>query len=883
MTPLLWMQYAHDAGLVLDLLNQEGSIDIICQILELGLAEFPGCAVLRLYHLDCVLVKCDRNIDGSDDSESDDDVKNAWENIINSVCLGCHGGCDEPIVVALFKLYTQYLLKKKPSEVGQIFLKRGELFMKNGNDTLCSEIILTLEKFNVFTFTESHFNMLESKRQIASQQFSFLSNLEDDVLIAMGVDGISSPPDLNSFVVEEDETKSNTGQLRRIHTLYDWGKILKAMEKGSTYLMGCGMMHTSTSFIKYARAVMQQIKHVRKILKKAYTSNENVELPNDHEHQQAKHLLQILIKMIIQIFERGVSECPTVEIIWEKYIKHLFFILHEASDGEDALGISQTLDNVKSVAARAVRNCPYSVKLFSLKMSVIQEEVHFGRKVLDPDELISIVNQAVEGKFLPSPESNLEVYTAAFMVIKEKILDLISKATSKMAFDEAEQIYFKRNKKRKRGEFCPSTFDLYDNLLDEDVNQEVRDLIEDLRELYDVAETFFQNTFKESTDLIEKVLRERANVEAYICMPILADSNYLEDAIEHYEKMLRIHQLPHPDSWRCYIKFVMGSNLWDKIKNQKNPQETDLLTGGVAAKFRFARSLYHRSMKSTKKEVQQKKQVYDTEYIVSMRLLCDEFKAFENNFGSSKSKAIAQRMVEGKLALFNISPFQETAHSDQLLDNSNSKTVSKVEHVVNKPKKDEKLTVWIGKLQYPVHPFTIHVSNLSPLTEDMDLYDLFHSKCGAIVHCRIFREKGSRDHSQRPDSKCTGLIQFEERESVEEALKLNGEVGLHEKLIKISRSHQPAVAIVPPGMHRVQPKGQGKSTKANEKRKERRKKKRELSNEEKLGDEYLREGAVPSTNHKQDGESKKSILSFCPRGVVQKRRKTKIAFAQESK
>ena len=96
--------------------------------------------------------------------------------------------------------------------------------MKNGNDSLHSEIILTLEKFEAFTFTESHFNMLESKRQIASQNFSFLSSLEDDVLIAMGHDGISSPPDLDSFVVEEC-------QLKLLHTFYDWGKILKAMEK----------------------------------------------------------------------------------------------------------------------------------------------------------------------------------------------------------------------------------------------------------------------------------------------------------------------------------------------------------------------------------------------------------------------------------------------------------------------------------------------------------------------------------------------------------------------------------------------------------------------------------------------------------------------------
>ena len=71
-------------------------------------------------------------------------------------------------------------------------------------------------------------------------------------------------------------------------------------------------------------------------------------------------------------------------------------------------------------------------------------------------------------------------------------------------------------------------------------------------------------------------------------------------------------------------------------------------------------------------------------------------------------------------------------------------------------------------------------------------------------------------------AKCAGLIQFEERESVEEALKLNDEVGLHDKLIAVARSHQPAVGVVPPGMQRKNPKGQGKHTKLNLKRRERR-------------------------------------------------------------
>ena len=67
-------------------------------------------------------------------------------------------------------------------------------------------------------------------------------------------------------------------------------------------------------------------------------------------------------------------------------------------------------------------------------------------------------------------------------------------------------------------------------------------------------------------------------------------------------------------------------------------------------------------------------------------------------------------------------------------------------------------------------------------------------------------------------SKGWGLIQFEERESVNKALALNDIVGLHEKLLKIDRSHMPAASLVPPGMHRVGEYGQGKVSKRNEKK-----------------------------------------------------------------
>jgi hypothetical protein len=53
------------------------------------------------------------------------------------------------------------------------------------------------------------------------------------------------------------------------------------------------------------------------------------------------------------------------------------------------------------------------------------------------------------------------------------------------------------------------------------------------------------------------------------------------------------------------------------------------------------------------------------------------------------------------------------------------------------------------------------------------------------------------------------------------ALQLSDVIGIHGKTVKIERSHLPAVSLVPPGMHRVDPQGYGKSTKQNQQRRRR--------------------------------------------------------------
>merc|ERR1712161_123206 len=103
----------------------------------------------------------------------------------------------------------------------------------------------------------------------------------------------------------------------------------------------------------------------------------------------------------------------------------------------------------------------------------------------------------------------------------------------------------------------------------------------------------------------------------------------------------------------------------------------------------------------------------------------------------------------------------------------------------------------IGKLEYPAHPYTVKVSCLDPTTTDMDLVTVLRPKCGQIVHAKIMREKKHKKEYKKKSShtnnnavdgtttshksKGWGLVQFEERASVEKALQLSNIIGIKMK------------------------------------------------------------------------------------------------------
>ena len=230
-------------------------------------------------------------------------------------------------------------------------------------------------------------------------------------------------------------------------------------------------------------------------------------------------------------------------------------------------------------------------------------------------------------------------------------------------------------------------------------------------------------------------------------------------------------------------------------------------------------------------------------YDAALLDLSQEYLDFERNYGSEESLSQAQNLVQSKFQGANLTPLQpnlmlaapaEESHGKRKLAEGHSQNdegadggqsnlkKTKVQSNLKQPKKSDGLhKVKVGKMEYPAHPFTIHVSNLNKQTQDMDLVDLFRVEVGAIVHAKVLREKktGVSGHHSHGESKGSGLVQFEDRKSVEQALQKDGMLELGGNALKIQRSHVPAVGLVPPGMHRVNPKGEGKMSKRNKIRK----------------------------------------------------------------
>ena len=923
MTPLLWMQYAQDTKALMQglwMMEKSYSDDSAQQqqlviqakkeayessagILELALIEFPGCALLHLYNLESLIAyACECGEIGS----SSNKVSCAFLKAGQSVGKGTH--VNEGFIVSdMFRLFASFLslrlslgIKQQQQsqsvtimdELCRLFEQWSRTPMGEGsNDEMmqdleclweeaCSLILSSYDDANesekIITTKQlegrkaSLWANIDANRRITSSLTNILSSWENEIDVAMSSEGITLPW-LTLFREQQGQgipdSKSDSSYLESLTRRNAcWDRIVLAETDGTIRILsGLGGAATSQSFLK-------TISHIRRnyqdLARKGKANN-----GNDGSSLQ-DHVAGHGYDMIVSLYERAISECPTVETLWTSYIK---FLSDEFQSMRDKLKKekqspqdlqqqqqqSRIEHGLLSVSRRAIRNCPYSSVLFEKRMTTIG----LTSISLDPDDISAVVKEAIELGFLTTNrEAMLHLRLVAIHVVKRKLLSLISLRSTGKDVDEDEEMNVTGTNKQKSSKRSVTY-----QQLDPSVIEEVKDLIEDIRDMYDEAENYLFKTHATWVEGKVTFWKHRATSEAYVLCPIakndanddMLDVNRSElqdkEAIRCFEKLVKTEKPSQPGSWMDYIRYVSSSHVHsfggDNVLSQSHPDGF----AAVPSVIRKTRGLYNRALSSVRKAGQcdnnidstriglgVDNEMFQRSYDKGLLDFCREFLCFERAFGSEESLSRAQTLVRSKMA-------QWTAPSPQMIDNGNveqsddmhgkRKAVedapsndameeegddelpgqsrskkTKVQTDLKQPKKTDGVhKVRIGKLEYPAHPYTIHVSNLSKETQDMDLVDVFCKEIGGIVHAKILREKkfGKGGHHFHGESKCAGLVQFEECISVEKALLKDGTLDVGGNMVKIQRSHLPAVGIVPLGMHRVKPKGEGKSSKRN--------------------------------------------------------------------
>lgn len=1000
MTPLLWMQYAVDASNVVSILGgtESESKKTECDILELGTEEYPGCALLRLRHLERLMqfdaleeeggaaaaeaeAKEGKEEEGGRDSSSAtrDKIGEAFEEASEWICSGSHRN-ECRVASVIYNLRVQFVASStsddatKRNKVVDILTKKARTPMKHSNDSLSDDVRSLASQHSFLTLTDEEYGVIEAGRMRAAKAFGRYAEAEDEVDAAMNEDGILCRYD-DSVWKEDGNDDAGVG----------WETLLNRSQ--GKYLMGLGGLRSADAFERYAKLLSRGI--VRRRKRKRDESDVADEEDGDDDETDGA-----IKALAVPVYERGVSECPTVESLWISYIRHL------TSSIEAQGSSSPYLSLLKSVTSRSTKNCPYSVTLAKIRMDALcaLAEANPDAHIFDPDEVVAVVKEVVDLGFVTSREDQLDLYLSGINAVKRRIMGLVSKDTTRnladahagstsngkegkggsgpFAYDEPEAM----PKKPKNG--APVERRVYGPPKKE-TSVEVADLIEDLRDLYDAADDYVRAHHNPWTEGRAAIWADRARTESCLLGP-LAEAFDLEDdvidgstagereVVRCYEKLVRVHQPSHPDSYANYARYVL-LGCAGGTSPSPSPGET-------LARIRKTRSLYQRSMVSVRREkppppttkhgaadprsegTTANRKVWDfRDPNAALYDLCHEYLAFERTFGSEGSYERAAKLVGGKVLNFGAVQHQQQEQPQDAVMASTQKGTgesafamdveTKAGHgeeeegatnAVNEGKspdefkpspeastpadrtesvrKDEPSTehktnlkvvkshpahrVHVGNLDYPAHPFTIHVTNLSPETQDMDLVDLF-SECGAIVHARILRDRHHKPR-EKGKSRGEGLVQFEERESVEKALEMDDVVGLHEKTVRVGRSHVPAVmSLVPPGCHRVKPKGEGRSTKRNQKRREEKMKARREAGEAAGGDKASRGEQGPTKANVELGrptkdgtgggqekpapvsEKKKkplSALSFRPRGLRgQAHRKVKVSLKDDDK
>eukprot|EP00804_Cyclotella_cryptica_P023471 CCRYP_012127-RA/>CCRYP_012127-RA protein AED:0.25 eAED:0.25 QI:0/0/0/1/1/1/3/0/1040 len=901
MTPLLWMQYAKDTEVLMHglyLLDSSSTggggeskdndlhqlqliqakkeaLESSTGILELALAEFPGCSLLHLYYLESLgeyfyqtenealhhLIRSESEGGGGSDTQTSRNklsqaFEDAWENVGNTMDVEVDDVSST--IQHLSLLFAKW--SKTPMGGGW-----NDEMMEDFN-WIWDEALSIVNEVNgenrarqiewLKQQKAALLETLDSNRRNTSSLANVLSAYENDIDVAMSNEGIFFPYASLQKRYEELKTKTDNSHhlgkylemMKRVDS--KWDEVI--MGNNNRWLLGLGASETFQAFSKYASFLQRSY---RVLFQKGA-----VQMSNSLQEHIADHKYS----MITCVYERAVSECPTVESLWLSYIKFLRGEYTRIRDNLKQLGavqqenikyheeLQELATALKSTSQRSIRNCPYSCNLFELRMTTLGL---ISTSNLEPDDITAVIQEATQLGFLnANREAMLSMRLVAITVVKRKLLSLVSLGSlsssanggnngmdlSGKDYHQDEEINnsTSNTNKAKSAQYCS---------LAPAAMEEVQDLIEDHRSL----------------------------TEAYVLGPIALGlrnamgiddtTNELADreTLKCFEKLVKTQKPCHPDSWREYLRYVSTSHLHflGDVSSQSRPDDV----GAVPVIIRQTRALYKRAMSSIRKagkpthatdsrgfDSNIHNTLFQRDYDAALSDLCHEYVEFEKCFGSEESLSAALTLVLSKMAnydpaasLLNVGvPATEesgkrkletdeptsTVQEDQMHDEddgegdageSRSKR-TKVKTNLKEPKKTDAVhKVRIGKIDYPAHPFTIHISNLDKSTQDMDLVDAFRPLCGAIVHVRILREKiyGKGGHHTHGESKGVGLVQFEERMAVEKALEKNGELKIGGKLVKIHRSHMPAVGIVPQGMHRVSPKGEGKVSKRNQQKK----------------------------------------------------------------
>lgn len=584
--PLLWLQYACDAGILLEeslqtvnennddeesSLYHEQQKDVIetrIEILETGKNEFPGSKMLHRFYLEeliryyyCFyfLVSQNNEVDSNQQKEIEeirDRIIQSFQDSIQWVCSGSHyadtaedNTNDEDgkynDLYSIWKTFRDFLqvttLKDSYSSsetatqkklLQQMYLHRSKIPFKTINDTLSQEITFTTQHyFSHQKWDNEFFQTIEMNRREASTQISTIESHESNILEQMTREGIITSPISSSSKgapIDDSNTKAGNGG-----GVYAYSGLLVLRPSRSSfhhhgfnsyYLMGFGGQNTASAFVKYA---------------KHYASHNNSDNDNgDYKKVHTDNTISMNNTLkSIRIYERGISECPTVDNLWIAYLNFLIRIFSSSDSSKTPILTKNTVvtgDFLQKSSERAVRNCPYSLPLWKLKMNIHSLLVSHPSNnsnsntssavdamILNVDDLMKIAKDAIETKFLmPSPNAQFEILLEVSRVMNRYLLNTILSSPS--------------NPPSKTDN---NASDVKDS--DEDKLDSIQDGIDDLREAFDSIHTYINkspifpknNTKKDKKkkgnnnhvifSIKRNLLKERALLEANVIYPML--------------------------------------------------------------------------------------------------------------------------------------------------------------------------------------------------------------------------------------------------------------------------------------------------------------------------------------------------------------------------